>query len=357
MNILHRYISQALIRGWTIILAILTSIFGLLAFVEELDRVRARYQTIDALLYVAGTLPQIAMDLAPIIALLGTMIALAGLARNSEIIAMRAAGISSSQFVGAMLIPSLGLIVTLYLFGEFVAAPMQQRAEEQRSVQRTGKGNILKGRGLWMTDGEQFLNVSKLRQGAIPAEINVYQLDNEGRLAEYIHARRADPGKDRSWILHNIMRKRISSDGTMETKRQKTMEIGPFWAPDEIPVLPLPTSTMPLVSLYGYIQYLKSTGQPTKKRELSFWKRATLPLSAGLMILLAIPIGTNLGSQRGTEYAKKLAIGAMIGIAFYLLTRIIRTLGLVLGLPVLVTTILPLLLILVSALVLLRRMR
>ncbi len=357
MNILDRYISLALFKGWIIVLTVLTSIFGLLAFVEELDRVRARYQAIDAFLYVAGTLPQITMDLAPIIALLGTMIALASLARNNEIIAMRSAGISSNRVIGAVAIPSLGLIVALYLFGEFVAAPVQQQAEEQRSVQRSGKGNILKGRGLWMTDGEQFLNVSKLRQDALPAAVSVYQLDNEGRLAEFIHAQRADAGEDRRWALHKVLRKRMGKQGVMRTKRQKTMIIGPFWAPDELPVLPLPTSTMPLVNLYGYIKYLRSTGQPTKKLELSFWQKATLPLSAGLMILLAIPIGTSLGSQRNTEYAKRLAIGALVGIAFYLATRIIHTLGLVIGLPAVITASLPLVLILVSALLLLQRMR
>ena len=144
MSILDRYISMALLKGWLIVLAVLTSVFGLLAFVEEVDRVRARYQAFDAFMYVVGTLPRIAMDLAPIVALLGTLIALAGLARNSEVIAMRAAGVSSRRFVGAVLIPALGLIVALYLFGEFVAAPAQQHAEEQRSVQRSGKGNILK---------------------------------------------------------------------------------------------------------------------------------------------------------------------------------------------------------------------
>ena len=355
MNTLYRYISFSLFKGWVIVFTVVISIFSLLAVVDELDRVTINYTIADALQYVAGTIPQQTIDLAPVIILLGSLLGLAGLARHSEIIAMRSAGISLGQFVRAVSIPSLLLVIGMALFSEFVAAPLQLHAEEARSVLRSGKGTLLKGQGLWLTDGRGFLNVGKLEHGAIPSDISIYDFDQQGKMTQYIHAEYAEAHKDRSWVLHEVTHRQF--DGiTMHIQKLDQLEMGPFWAPDELPVIHRAATSMPLVDLYHYIEYLKSKRQKTQRLELSLWQKATLPLSTVAMVLLAIPIGTKSGSQRSAEFARRLAIGAMIGISFYLITQIVHTVGLMAGLPVTLTAFIPLLLILGTTAILMKRM-
>ena len=51
---------------------------------------------------------------------------------------------------------------------------------------------------------------------------------------------------------------------------------------------------------------------------------AFLPVTAGAMVLLAIPIGASLGARRSGSFGKKLAVGVAVGIAFYLLSQLIQ---------------------------------
>ena len=83
------------------------------------------------------------MELIPVIVLLGTILALARLNKNSEIIAMRAAGMPLLRFLHATAIPALALVITLYAVSEYVVAPLFQKAEVEKSVARTGRTNLL----------------------------------------------------------------------------------------------------------------------------------------------------------------------------------------------------------------------
>ena len=73
MGCLDRYIAWKLLQGWILVWLVMSAIFGLLAFIEELDRVTEHYQTLDALQFVLYTLPQRSMELAPVIILLGSL--------------------------------------------------------------------------------------------------------------------------------------------------------------------------------------------------------------------------------------------------------------------------------------------
>ena len=123
MQRIDRYIAWQLVKDWTLVWVVMSAIFGLLAIVEELERIQHKYQTPDVAQYILYTLPQRSMDLIPVIVLLGTILAFARLNKNSEIIAMRAAGMPLTHFFQAAAIPALVLMATLYTVSEYVAAP------------------------------------------------------------------------------------------------------------------------------------------------------------------------------------------------------------------------------------------
>ena len=144
MNCLDRYIAHKLLAGWLLVWLTMSAIFGLLSTIEELDRVTERYTVMDALQFVLYTLPQRSLELAPVIILLGSILALAALNKHSEIIAIRAAGVSLQRFIRAVAIPSILLVTLLYLGSEYVAAPLYQQAEIQKNRDRKniiGTGN------------------------------------------------------------------------------------------------------------------------------------------------------------------------------------------------------------------------
>ena len=113
MGRLDRYIGAALLKGWLLVWLVMSAIFSLLGFVDELERTSDLYRISDAVEFILYTLPQRSMDLMPVITLLGTLVALASLNKNSEIIAMRAAGMSLRRLLRSVALPALLLVAGL----------------------------------------------------------------------------------------------------------------------------------------------------------------------------------------------------------------------------------------------------
>jgi len=356
MNRLDRYVATKLLGGWVLVWLVMSAIFGLLAFVEEFERLTPNYQIVDALQYVLYTLPQHSLELAPVIALLGSILALAGLNKHSEIIAIRAAGVSLVRFFRAVAIPAAGLILLLYAVGEFVAAPLYQQAELHRTLVRSGQPNLLTGKGLWSNSERRFFNVRTLKNIQIPRRIYLYQFTPDGELVNFIYADRARVNDGRRWDLLGVTQKTLR-DGVLVTEKKPNLEMGPFWSREELPALPLSTAGMTTSGLYEYSDYLKSTDQLAERIAQQFWQRVALPLTTGAMVLLAIPIGAGLGTTRSTAFGRNLAVGAGVGIVFYFLAQVIQTGGSMLQLPVLTAAFLPVALVLVLAAILIYRMR
>src|SRR5262245_33060750 len=117
--IIARYLGWQLARGWLVVFAILGALFGLLALVDQMDSLSERYHFSQALWYVALTTPQRILDLCPVIAALGTLVAFATLTRHSELVVMRAAGLSMRRLLLFCMVPTAALVAALALAGEF----------------------------------------------------------------------------------------------------------------------------------------------------------------------------------------------------------------------------------------------
>lgn len=356
MNCLDRYIARKLLAGWLLAWLVISAIFGLLSTIEELDRLHGRYTVMDALQFVLYTLPQRSLELAPVIVLMGSIVALAALNKHSEIIAIRAAGVSMRRFIRSVAIPTGMLVALLYLGSEYVAAPLYQQAEIQKTLTRSGQPNLLTGKGLWSNNDRRFFNVRTLKNSQIPRNIYLYEFSPEGKLLNFLYADRAQLTTTRRWDLLGVSQKTLEGR-ILQTRKRDNLEMGPFWSRDELPALPMSTSGMTPSSLYEYSNYLKSTDQLSDRIEQLFWQRITLPLTASAMVFLAIPIGASLGTARSGAFGRNLAMGAAAGILFYLVSQLAQSGGSIAELPPSIVAFFPVTLVLVTASVLMRRMR
>jgi lipopolysaccharide export system permease protein len=356
-TVMDRYVGRKLVVAWLLVWVIMSSIFGLLAFVDEIERVTARYTVLDALQFILYTLPQRSMDLAPVIVLMGSILALAGLNKHSEIIAVRAAGVSLLRLFGAVAVPAGLLVVLLYTVSEYVAAPLYQQAEIQKTLTRSGQPNLLTGKGLWSNNERRFFNVRALKGSEIPRSIYLYEFAPDGRLLNFIYADHAQLTRNRRrWDLIQVSQKTLHN-GTLETSRKKHLEMGPFWSRNELPALPLSAAGMTPSDLYEYAGYLKTTNQLSTRIEQLFWQRIALPLTTGAMVFLAIPIGASVGSVRSNAFGRNLAMGAAVGIIFYLFSQLVQTGAAIIHIPPSVAAFAPVILVLSVAVGLVSRMR
>ena len=339
--IITRFIAGHLLRSWLIVFTVLAALFGLLALVGELDNLDQRYRFVHALQYVLMTTPQRVLELAPVITALGTVLALANLSRSSELVVLRSAGISRQQLLAMAALPTLLVVTGLYVAGEWLVAPMLQKAQAERTVRRSGNLDLVAGRGLWSRSGGRFLNVRKLRDGHIPEGIALYEFAPDHRLTRVIVAASAEVQQNREWTLRDVRLKEWSDAGRIGMRSLEQLDMGPFWSAEELPALGRSLTAMPPSALLAYADHLHATGQDDVQVRMAFWQKATLPLSAAAMVLLSVVLGCGFGNARSAGFGWRVLGAAVAGVGFYLLTQILHTGGQLLGLQQNVVALVP----------------
>jgi lipopolysaccharide export system permease protein len=354
--ILQRYIGVSVAKGWLLVLLVLGAIFGLISFTQELDHTELDYNALEVARYTLLTLPNQLVSLAPVIALLGSIVALANLDRYNELTIISCTGFPPSKLVAALALPTALLMAGLWICMEYVTPQLQQAAEQERKLLRDGNQGWIPGGGAWSTDGRRYIHLGKMSEENVPGNISLFEFDESGELVRALWAATAQVTKDRHWLFQKAKEK-ILVNGVFATRWHKELEIANLWSSDELPTLTLRGDSMNLSVLYRYIGYLANNGQPTDRYLNAFWQRLLMPLTVCAMVLLALSISASITPGRDRSFGINIGIGAVLGILFYLGTQIIFSLGQLLQWSIPLVALLPTLVTLICALILLRRMR
>jgi lipopolysaccharide export system permease protein len=356
MTILQRYIAVNLVRSWILVTLVLGTVFGLIALIQELDRTHGGYGVTQVVYFTLLSLPQQLLDLMPVIALLGTILAMAGLDKSNELTVMCCSGMSLGKLLQAIAIPTFGLMLLLWLCLEFVTAPMYQSAQHLKSSTRNDNPDVLPNGGVWSKYRNRYIHLGKMRNGKEPGDISLFRFNDQRELILAITAPKASVSNNRDWEFHRLKKKELI-DGELKTSREKTLNIGNLWSREELPTLALSSQSMRLSVLYKHAAYLKSNEQAHEDYEFTFWQRLALPLTAAAMVLLATPISAGIGSRRNANLGFNMALGALVGIFFFLGSQIAYAAGQIMQLNYLLITLSPVAVVLAFAGLALYRMR
>jgi len=354
MRTLDRYVGASFIQGYVIVVLVMLPIFSFLIFLDQLeDAGQGNYGTLDGLLYVLQTAPGRLVDLSPIAVFLGGIVSMGRLAAASELVAMRAAGVSSMRIGGAVIKAAVLIMLAVALLSQYVVPPLDQNALKRRSLAISGgTGILLKDKGFWSRDGRQYLNVGLLQHGRTPLLIDIYEFDRQGRLLSYIHAHRAEIRDATQWQLRDVDRKTIGP-GHIRNEHLDRLVWESFLAKRQMRALRLPATSLSPTDLYQYLRHLRSTGQMADRIELKFWQRVLLPFHTVAMGLFSLPFV--FGPLRSASFGKRLTAGAVVGVAFLLLNQIVTNLGLLVNLSAPLVAAIPITLVLLVTAVMMRR--
>lgn len=336
---LHRYLWGSAIRGYLPVIAILLAVFSLFVFVEEVEEVGdGRYTFWAAGEFVLLTLPERFVVLSPFIALLGSIMALGGLANGRELLAMQAGGISHYQIAWAVMQVGILFMVTVVCLEEYVTPTLDQYAHISRSL-ALSDSHVYQGKqGLWFREGNRYIRIKTLKYGEIPQEIDIFEFNPNGEMIAYLYAEEADVQNPQKWVLKNIQKKIIDGHRVSEVALPSLMWDSPFNR-EEMRLLTLPASSLAPSDLFRYIEILQRKNQNVLRYELAFWEKIFMPLKTGLMILVALPFA--FGPLRSASAGKRIMLGGLVGIGYYLTTEILENLGILLGASAFLTTIIP----------------
>jgi lipopolysaccharide export system permease protein len=274
--------------------------------------------------YVSLRIPQLISRFLPFAVLLGTLIALATLNQNSEVISMKAAGISAHQIIAPLVVASLGIAALSFAFNERVVT----RANETLSSwEKVDYGPVPRDSGIrpnvWVRWGDDLISAREVRgEGAATALTGVAIYDRHYEtLKKIVTARRATRSGN-GWRLEGAATFDVDS-GT--TTRAAAIDYGKGLDPSQFTLAHVSADEQDFATLKDSVKQLKLAGRPTAELESGLWHKLSGPLSAVLMPLLAGVAA--FGLARSGQLFWRAIIGMFLGFAYFVADNFALAMG------------------------------
>lgn len=338
MKILNKYLLKEIVSNVLMVMLALIAMFSFFDLIQELDALgKGSYGLGKILLFVLLSAPGHVYDVMPVAVLVGCMYSLGQFARYSELVVLRVSGLSIFDI--ALLLLKIGAIFTIitFLIGELVT-PFSEKTAQRMRIKATDSVVAQEFRsGLWVKDGNSFINVEEVLPDATLLNIHIFDFDQNAKL---ISARNAKAGefKHESWELKDVSDTSFGKD-TVKVNQSAEATWQSLIRPELLNVLLIMPEKMSAWNLYTYINHLSINKQKTTRYEVALWAKMIYPLACMVMVVLALPFG--FVQQRAAGASTKIFVGIMLGVIYQILNRVFSHLGLLNDWPPLFSAIMP----------------
>ncbi|WP_026091805.1 LPS export ABC transporter permease LptG [Blastomonas sp. AAP53] len=277
------------------------------------------------LTYISLRAPQIIDLVLPFSVLLATIITLATLNQNSEVVAMKAAGLSAHQVLAPLLIAAFGVSAITFVFSERILtrATATLSAWEQADFGPIPRDSNVKA-NIWVREGDNIIQADMVEGTGKATRLTgvaVFARDSQGGIARIIRARNGT-FTGQGWKLTEASRFDVATG-------QKQM-LGDIVAakgvrPDQFTLSKVNPEGLSFLQLWQAIEELKAAGRPTASLESNLWHKLSGPLSALLMPLLGAVAA--FGLARSGQLFLRAVIGMGLGFAYFVADNFALAMG------------------------------
>ena len=351
MRRLDRYIAVTVWLSTLLVLLVIVGIDALSAFIDEADNRSATYGFAQIGRYVALTLPGRCYEYIPFAALIGSLIGLGQLASTSELVVMRAAGVSNLRLAWTVLLQATIIAILGFLLGEYIAPVAEQQAQSARAVALYTDRQASATTGVWRRDGRRFVHVAAVAPDDRVFGVTVYEFDDAGWLSRVLFA---DSGAYRNdgWNLSDVVLTDLREE-PFRTDAQPALFIRSNITPRILTLENVSPGQLALADLIDYSRFLRSQGEDAGSFELATWRKLLQPAAIAALVLVAISFV--FGPLRDGTLGFRIFAGVMIGVLFRLSQDLLGPASIVYGFSPLYAALTPVLLCVVAGTALLRR--
>jgi LPS export ABC transporter permease LptG/LPS export ABC transporter permease LptF len=337
-RILDKYVVFEFLKTFALVLiglVVLVLVFNFFDLVGDILRNRIPLNIVGE--YLINVTPYMIYQIAPLAVLIAVLVTFGVLNRNSELIAMKATGISLYRLVVPIVTISAILSVSLFLFDEYYLPQANRRQEALR--------NIIKGKPPqtvthpehnWIFGepgpGEpgrifyyQFFDPSQNQF----ANLAVFEFDpSTFAISRRIFAARAiwDPEKS-AWRFLNGWQRDFEGAAVVENS-YRTFQQTTFAEIHEDPGYftkeTKQAQEMSFGQLGSYIADMRQSGFDTMVLRVALWHKLAYPLIAMVMAILAIPFALSMG-RRGSLTG--IAVAIFVALTYFVADSLFGAMG------------------------------
>ncbi len=274
--------------------------------------------------YVALRIPMLISRFLPFAVLLGTLIAFVGLNQNSEVVAMKAAGLSAHQILAPLVVASIGIAGLLFAFNEGVVVNSTRTvtAWSDNDYKPIPPASGIMG-NVWVLSGDDLIRAGTVGGRPFTAHrVTIYDRAG-GVLQRKIDAARAMPNAGQNnWLLQDVK----IYDAAMNVERTlPTMTAMEGITPEQLTLAKVDPTELDYWTLKRRIGELDAAGRPDEEARSGLAHKIASPLSTVLMPLLAAVAA--FGLARSGQVMVRAVIGMALGFAYFVVDNFSLAMG------------------------------
>ena len=329
-RIVDRYVLRSFLFYLAVLVAAFVMIWFVFSFFELLNDMLARQKMGLFVAYIYYLTPFLIYETMPLSVLVGTLVCFGILAKNHELTAFKACGVSLYRLAAPILVTALMISGSLFAL-DYYYLPETNRKQDAIRDEIKGRPvrTFVNPDRRWTFGKKERIFYHRFfdSEEQVLASANVFDFDPEPfRLKRHISAERARWDQQQAaWVFENGWVREI--DGNRPTSFE-TFEARAFPDLDEEPSYFLKEERqhqqMNWRELRAYISDLTQSGFDTVRLQVQLHKKLAFPLFAVSMAVLAIPFSLVAG-HRGALTGVALSIG--LAIAYYTINALFEQLG------------------------------
>jgi lipopolysaccharide export system permease protein len=268
----------------------------------------------DVWRYVGLRTPQIIAFVLPFSVLLGTLITLATMNQNSEIVAMKASGLSAHQVLAPLVIAALGVAIVSFAFNDRIVARASYALERWQKVEYGPVPSDSRAQiNVWVRDGDNLIQAKSVTGRGDKTRLSGVTIYSRkgGELQTIIAAPTGYPDGS-GWRIEKARAFDVARGTGSDLG---TITVGSGIRPDQFTLADVDADTLSFGDLRAAISDLKDAGRPTDALEAGLWHKLSGPLSALLMPLLGAVAA--FGIARSGQLVIRAVIGMALGFAYF----------------------------------------
>jgi lipopolysaccharide export system permease protein len=316
---IHAYVMTTVLQSIFVILSILLVLQFFILFMNQMgDLGKGSYHLKEAMLFVLLRLPYELSICFPIICLLGCLVGLSILANHSELVVMRASGLSIGDIIKIVAVAGIGLIILVMTLSESFVPKMIFKANNLK-LEALNNGQLFRqAQSLWFRHHENFWYVSEVVNPYELKDVTMFSKDKQNHVNSIENFQKL-VWKDGVWVAISAEMTYFSKDHKMSRYQADMLDkIHLPLGPQFFKHIERSADEMTIKNLYHRIEHLQAH-QDMGKEKLIFWQRLMQPLNTLLMMVLAIPF--IFGPLRSSTMGAKLIVGIAMGFGFYIMNQ------------------------------------
>ncbi len=326
-GILDRYIGKNIFVSVVLIAISLTIFTSIITIIDKMRYIgRGDVDFLFVCEYVAYYIPGIFVTFFPVAVLIGGVVGLGFMARNSEITVMQSVGLSRLNIAISSLKSLIPVILVVLAVSEFAVAPLERLAENRLGYLSTGGNVAVMSRGVWLKEGDSIIGITRTLSDGSLTGISRYDLDGN----QLIRQIRASYGvyDGSSWIMHDVVTREIGHD-SIKVTHDATQKWKLNLNSERVEVIGNINQNQTVSGLVDYISYLEENHLDASRFRLELYQKLLSPLSMVVMLMLAL--STVFGPLRSINMGARILAGIALGFGYYVLNQIVAPFSLVYG--------------------------